>query len=84
MSRRVVFDADNPKWTAEDFKRAKPAASLPPEIRKAFPHTRGPQKSPRKVPVSIRLTPEVVERFKASGPGWQSRIDDVLKKAVGL
>ena len=29
-------------------------------------------------------TPEVVERFKASGPGWQSRIDDVLKKAVGL
>jgi len=78
------LDADNPEWTVEDFKSAEPAASLPTEIRKAFPNTRGPQKSPRKVPVSIRLTPEVVERFKASGPGWQSRIDDVLKKAVGL
>ena len=84
MSRKVVVDADNPEWTAEDFKRARPATSLPPEIRSAFPNTRGPQKSLRKVPVSIRLTPEVVERFKASGPGWQSRIDDVLKKAVGL
>jgi uncharacterized protein (DUF4415 family) len=84
MPRKVAFDADNPEWTAEDFKRAEPAALLPTEIRKAFPNTRGAQKTPRKVPVSIRLTSEVVERFKASGPGWQSRIDDVLKKAVGL
>ena len=84
MSRKVVYNSDNPEWTADDFKRAKPAASLPPQIREAFPNTRGPQKLPKKVPVSIRLTPGVVEHFKAGGPGWQSRIDDVLKKAVGL
>ncbi|WP_320202335.1 BrnA antitoxin family protein [Agrobacterium rosae] len=30
------------------------------------------------------LSPEVVERYKATAPGWQARIDDVLKKAAGL
>jgi uncharacterized protein (DUF4415 family) len=75
---------ENPEWTEADFSRAKPAFELPPEILKAFPKTRGKQVAPKKVPVSIRLTPEVVARFKADGPGWQSRIDEVLKKAVGL
>lgn len=83
--REVVFDDDNPEWTKEDFKRAKPPHEvLSPEIMKAFPKTRGVQSTPKKVPVSIRLSPEVVKRFKDDGPGWQSRIDDVLKKAVGL
>lgn len=86
MSRKVEFDEDNPEWTAEDFKGARPAHEvLSPEILKAFPKTtRGPQAAAKKVPVSIRLSAEVVERFKADGPGWQSRIDAVLKKAVGL
>ena len=85
MSRKVVFDDDNPEWTEEDFKRAKPPHEiLPPHVLKVFPKTRGAQVAPKKVPVSIRLSAEVVERFKAGGPGWQSRIDDVLKKAVGL
>lgn len=85
MSRKIEFDEDNPEWTAEDFKRARPAHEvLSPEILKAFPQTRGPQAAAKKVPVSIRLSAEVVERFKADGPGWQSRIDAVLKKAVGL
>lgn len=82
--KKVVFDADNPEWTAADFRRAKPARSLPTEILKQFPKTRGPQKAPKKVPVSIRLSPDVVAHFKARGPGWQSRIDKTLRKAVGL
>ena len=35
-----------------------------------------------KVPVSIRLDQDVVAKFKATGPGWQSRINDVLRKAA--
>ena len=46
--------------------------------------TRGRQKQPTKVAVSLRLTREVVELFKADGPGWQTRIDKALKKAAGL
>lgn len=84
MSRKTVIDPENPEWTEADFKKARPASALPAEILKAFPKTRGPQKSAKKVPVSIRLSAEVVERFKADGPGWQARIDEALKKAVGL
>lgn len=81
MSARKT-DRDNPAWTAGDFERAKPAGELPAEILKAFPRTRGAQKAPTKVPVSIRLSPEVVEHFKNGGRGWQARIDETLTKLV--
>ena len=84
MPRPTVTDDDNPEWTAEDFVKARPASELPPHILAAFPRTRGPQKASTKVPVSIRLSPEVIAHFKADGPGWQSRIDDALKKAAGV
>jgi uncharacterized protein (DUF4415 family) len=35
-----------------------------------------------KQPISIRLSPEVLEYFKATGPGWQTRIDQVLREYV--
>jgi uncharacterized protein (DUF4415 family) len=79
----IAADPDNPEWTAQDFKRAEP-------FRQAFPALanklgrRGPQKKPTKVAVSLRLTREVVERFKAAGRGWQTRIDEALRKAAGL
>ena len=86
--REPVFDDDNPEWTKADFAAAtkfprglrlkdlKPA-ELDRLIRK-----RGPQKTPTKIPVSIRLSPEVVKHFKGKGPGWQSRIDEALRKIV--
>jgi uncharacterized protein (DUF4415 family) len=84
MSPKLVLDGDNPEWTEEDFARARPASELPPHILAAFPKTRGAGKAPKKVPVSIRLSPEVVEHFKAGGPGWQSRIDEALRKVAGI
>ncbi|MBP0439402.1 BrnA antitoxin family protein [Tianweitania sediminis] len=41
---------------------------------------RPPIKNPRKA-VSLRLEPEVLEKFRATGPGWQRRINDILKAA---
>ena len=79
----IAADADNPEWTAQDFKRAKSFAAAFPALAESR-RGRGPQKRPTKVAVSLRLTREVVERFKADGPGWQSRIDDALKKAAGV
>ncbi|MDO9058605.1 MAG: BrnA antitoxin family protein, partial [Bradyrhizobium sp.] len=57
---------------------------LPPELLAQFKNTRGPQKTPTKVAVSIRLSPDVLSHFKAKGPGWQSRIDEALRKAAKL
>lgn len=81
---KVVVDDENPEWTEADFARAKGPEFLPPEVLAAFPKTRvrGPQKTPTKRAVSLRLSREVVDHFKASGPGWQTRIDNALKKAI--
>jgi uncharacterized protein (DUF4415 family) len=43
---------------------------------------RGPQRTPTKKLVSLRLSPEVVDHFKSTGPGWQTRIDSTLLKAI--
>ncbi|WP_213878625.1 BrnA antitoxin family protein [Pseudomonas sp. dw_358] len=43
---------------------------------------RGPQKAPVKSRVTLRLSPEVVDYFKASGSGWQTRLDQALKEYV--
>jgi uncharacterized protein (DUF4415 family) len=84
-AKEPVFDDDNPEWTKADFAKATrfepgtKAKDLTPEIS-AHVARRGPQKEPTKVAVSIRLSPEVIAHFKAKGPGWQSRIDDALRK----
>jgi uncharacterized protein (DUF4415 family) len=76
------------EWTREDFKRAKPAREVLPasffqELEKRR-RARGAQKAPVKKLVSLRLDPDVLEKLRESGPGWQSRANAVLRKAVGL
>ena len=39
---------------------------------------RGPQLAPTKQPVTVRYDPEVVAYFKATGAGWQTRMNDAL------
>lgn len=36
----------------------------------------------RKVPLKLRLDPDVLEAFRATGPGWQTRMNAVLRKAA--
>ena len=43
---------------------------------------RGPQRTPTKQLVSVRYSPEVLTYFKASGAGWQTRMDEALKQWV--
>lgn len=74
--------SDTPEITEEDLKQARPFAEVFPDLAESI-HKRGVQKAPTKVAVSIRLSREVVDHFKAGGPGWQARIDAALKKVVG-
>jgi len=91
MPRKVkqpVIDDDNPEWTKADFAAATKfpggvrLKDLRPSDLARIRGKRGPQKVPTKIPVSIRLSPEVVKHFKEKGPGWQSKIDDALRRIV--
>lgn len=83
IQRGIDLDPDNPEWTAEDFARAHPAREVHPELVEDWlRRKRGKQRAPTKVLVSLRLEREVVEKLRASGRGWQSRANDMLRKAV--
>jgi uncharacterized protein (DUF4415 family) len=43
---------------------------------------RGKSKLPTKQPVALRIDPDVLEAFRAGGPGWQTRMNAVLRKWV--
>ena len=64
-----------------DMRFFKPAHEvLPLELQKVLGmKPRGLQKAPTKQATTIRLSPEVMAAFKATGKGWQTRIDAALK-----
>lgn len=78
---------ENRKPMPRDFDDEVPDLSAP-EWQAAFSNAqvqRGRPRSPNpKVSTTIRLSPEVLAHFRAGGPGWQTRIDETLRKAAGL
>ena len=82
-----LIDEENPEWTAAEFRRAKRAASVLPELfgaRNAAamlrPKRGRPVSSNPKVHVNLRLDADVVNAFRASGDGWQTRLNAALKE----
>jgi len=76
---------DNPILTKADTKRAIRFKDLPASLQqKALKRVRGPQKTPTKVGVHIRLSPDVLEALRNSGNGWQGRVDDALRVWMNL
>jgi uncharacterized protein (DUF4415 family) len=76
---------DNPVLTKADVKRAIRFEDLPEGLqRKVLKGVRGPQKSPTKVGVHIRLSADVLEALRGSGSGWQGRVDDALRAWLKL
>lgn len=77
---------DSPELTEDELARMRPARETQPEIVEAQNRgglrVRGPQKAPTKVATTIRLDPDVVEYFKAGGRGWQTRLNDTLRRAI--
>jgi uncharacterized protein (DUF4415 family) len=63
-------DLSTPYWV-EQFAKAT--------VQRGRPKSAAP-----KVSTTLRLDPDVLESFRAGGPGWQSRINAALRKAAGL
>ena len=62
----------------ESAIRSPPLRRVPASLLRKL-GVRGPQKAPTKELISIRLTRDVVESFRATGDGWQSRVDHALQ-----
>ena len=83
IRRAIAEDPDAaPELDEAMMAQARPAEEVFPELVATYRARRGPQKRPTKVPVSIRLDPEVVEYFRATGEGWQSRINEALVEYI--
>ena len=89
MNRKTkpeFIDNENPEWTVEDFKQARPASEVLPELFK--PRVAAEMLKPRgrpkagatKTHINIRLDAEIVNAFKATGRGWQTRINRALRE----
>ena len=84
------WDAVNsPELTDEELVLMKPAHDVLPKVFfesvDILRRVRGRPtvESPRKL-VTLQLDKDIIDRFKADGKGWQTRINETLRKATGL
>lgn len=80
-------DEDNPEWTRAEIRTARPALEVMAELfgeaaaERVRQRGRGrPAKADKKVNQTLRLDADVLEAFRAEGPGWQVRINAVLRE----
>ena len=82
----IASDPDAPEATDVQLAQATPFTEAFPALAEKMRKNAGgrPKADNPKVAVSLRLDPEVVSRFKADGPGWQTRMNEALRQAAGL
>jgi uncharacterized protein (DUF4415 family) len=81
IQRMIASDPDNPEITDDQIKQAKPFAEAFPDLMESIKRSRGrPSVDAPKQQISLRLSQDVINAFKATGKGWQSRIDETLRK----
>lgn len=80
-------DDDLPEWTDAQLERAELAVGgkvVRPAAGTLTRAGRPPAGETAKQQVTLRLDPDIIALFRDGGPGWQSRINAALRKAVGL
>jgi len=86
-SKSAWIDPDDaPEWTDEVFERAeiRRGGKLLRPASGTLTKPGRPRLDAPKRQVTLRLDSEVLDRFRAAGPGWQSRINAALRKVTGL
>jgi len=79
ITRQAIEDGT--LHTNEELAQFKPASEFP-ELQTVLKPIGRPKAATTKTPISIRLSDEVVDYFKNTGKGWQTRMDEVLKDYV--
>jgi uncharacterized protein (DUF4415 family) len=82
MAKKPVIDDDNPELTAEDFARAKPFKEVFPEQYKAWKKMGRPPVETPKMHIGFRLAADVVAGIRATGKGYNARVEKLLRDAL--
>ncbi|GHU10819.1 hypothetical protein FACS1894185_3000 [Betaproteobacteria bacterium] len=75
----IRHDEDSPETRAADWEGA---ALKQNGVTIGHVRTRGRGRSPKKEQVSVRYSPDVLAAFRATGRGWQTRMDNALREWV--
>ena len=78
----IARDPDSPELDAKWFAWAETASEGYPEAVPLYRRTRGKQVAPTKELISIRLDSDILDYFRSSGRGWQTRVNDMLRRIV--
>jgi uncharacterized protein (DUF4415 family) len=76
----IICDDDSPATTEADWNGAFVCRSAEELHTEVVQRTRAANKNPLKELVAIHYESEVLEKFRATGKGWQSRMNDALKE----
>lgn len=85
MSQEAWDSVDVPELTDEHLKEMQPLKTLLPELYEAWKRSTGGRPTihdRRKVHVGFRLAADVVEGIKATGKGYNARVEMVLRAAL--
>ena len=82
ISQEEWDEAENPEWTEEDFARARPFKEVFPEQFEAWKRRGRPPVASPKVHIGFRLAADVVVGIRATGKGYNARVEKVLRDAL--
>ncbi len=82
ISQKDWDEAEIPEWTEEDFARARPFKEVFPEQYKAWKKMGRPLVETPKVHIGFRLAADVVNGIRATGKGYNARVEKVLRDAL--
>jgi|APLow6443716910_1056828.scaffolds.fasta_scaffold169351_1 uncharacterized protein (DUF4415 family) len=74
------YDPDDAQAVEAYWKDAIVSRSLPELREKIAARRRGPGRAPLKVPTTIRFDADVLDALKASGKGWQTRVNETMRE----
>jgi uncharacterized protein (DUF4415 family) len=87
IQRSIAADPDNPELTDAQLSKGRPFREALPDLASSIDQARRRGRPPVEIPrqqISLRLDPDIIAHYKATGNGWQSRLNDDLRKAAKL
>ncbi|SFI56663.1 Uncharacterized conserved protein, DUF4415 family [Phyllobacterium sp. CL33Tsu] len=82
IQRQIAADPDDSEATDEQLAQAKPFREALPELYASIQRARGrPKADAPKEAVTLRLDPQTLQRFRATGKDWRTRMAEVLERA---